>query len=153
MSKPKHVNIKEFMKRVEKTDTCWLWVAGKNGDGYGNWSLDGQSINAHRASYVLFVGEILDGLSVLHTCDNPSCVNPDHLWLGTYKDNAQDRAKKGRNNSRRGENHGRSKLTDNQVREIKRLYQDGLKLNEIASMFGVSYSHTYAIGTNRARRQ
>ncbi len=153
MGKTKRANIETFMSRVEKTNTCWLWTAGKNGDGYGNWSLNGRNINAHRASYILFVGEIPNGLHVCHNCDNPSCVNPDHLWLGTYKDNAQDRARKGRNNSRKGESHGNSKLTEDDVREIRQLYRNGTKQVEISRRFSISSGHVSSIISNKLWKQ
>lgn len=85
-------------KVIKASNGCWLWSAYKNKQGYGAFSLDGSSrvIMAHRASFVLHVGEIQDGKCVLHRCDTPSCVNPEHLFLGTREENSLDRDLKGR---------------------------------------------------------
>jgi hypothetical protein len=99
------------------TPSCWLWEKGKDADGYGQFYFEGSNQRAHRVSYQLYVGALPSGLCVCHRCDNPSCVNPDHLFLGTIGDNNIDRHKKGR--SPKGESIGRSKLTSEQVLEIK----------------------------------
>jgi hypothetical protein len=75
---------------------CWLWLGSKNNAGYGSLSNDGDSIMAHRASWLIHFGDIPSGLVVMHKCDNPPCVNPSHFQLGTYSDNMQDAIKKGR---------------------------------------------------------
>lgn len=81
---------------------CWHWVGVRNTFGYGRMTFEGRSQVAHRLSYRAFVGEIPDGLYVLHRCDNRACINPEHLWLGTYSDNMKDCWSKGRNPGRRG---------------------------------------------------
>lgn len=75
---------------------CWEWQRARMGAGYGNTRYQGKTINTHRLSYMLFVGPIPEGMYVLHKCDNPPCVNPEHLWLGTPADNMRDRDAKGR---------------------------------------------------------
>lgn len=91
-----------FWRKVNKTDSCWLWTGGKAHFGYGKFFASGASspaVRAHRFSWELHNGTIPDGLLVLHNCpggDNPACVNPAHLWLGSYGDNAKDAAAKGR---------------------------------------------------------
>ena len=92
----------EFMDRFWKytakadPDQCWLWTGYKSGSGYGSLKIDGKQRSAHRLSWELAHGPVPDGLSVLHRCDNPICVNPGHLWLGTPRQNMEDMAAKGR---------------------------------------------------------
>jgi hypothetical protein len=88
-----------FWSKVEKNDNnCWIWTAGRNGNGYGNFWFMGRTVGAHQMAYELSVGEITKGMCVLHSCDNGhlGCVRPDHLFLGTLKDNSQDMISKGR---------------------------------------------------------
>lgn len=86
----------EFESRILKTDYCWLWVGALFKSGYGKFSRGDRKIRAHRASYELYVGKIPRGMQVLHRCDNPPCVNPDHLFIGTHMDNMLDMESKGR---------------------------------------------------------
>lgn len=90
-----------FWSKVEITgdETCWRWHGSKTNDGYGVFGAIRKPVTAHRFSYELHYGEITGGLQVLHKCDNPECVNPAHLWLGTQKDNIHDAIRKGRFNS------------------------------------------------------
>ena len=127
-------------------DSCWLWKGiirvGRYGKGlpYGRFKakVDGKwsRLTAHHIAYELTHGPIPDEVFVLHECDNPICVNPDHLFLGTKADNNRDRAKKGR--SARGENHPKSKLVPEQVLEIRRLNrEEGWTHRKLATHFGV----------------
>lgn len=96
---PRRKTLEEFFwSRVEKTETCWFWVGRKMTFGYGDIQLyaGGPRTSSHRASWEINVGPIPNGMFVLHKCDNPPCVNPDHLFLGTQKDNLLDARKKGR---------------------------------------------------------
>jgi len=90
--------MERFMSKVQKTDDCWIWIGSHNNHGYGKmmYPRKGEFIYAHRLSYILHKGEIPDGLLVLHKCDNPLCVNPSHLFLGTQLDNVHDAIHKGR---------------------------------------------------------
>ena len=87
-----------FWSSIQKTDTCWVWISCKNDKGYGLFYANGFQWKAHRWSYKYLVGEILNDLNVLHKCDNPPCVNPSHLFLGTQLDNIIDRTTKGHKN-------------------------------------------------------
>ena len=86
-----------FFQKIEKTTSCWFWLSGKDKDGYGKFFLSGKTLQAHRVSWSMHNGVIPTGMSVLHRCDNPPCVNPEHLFVGTCVDNVKDRDAKGRN--------------------------------------------------------
>lgn len=88
--------VDRFMQKVAISDECWLWTASTMGNGYGQFNLYGKKVYAHRASYQFFIGPVDDGLKVRHTCDTPRCVRPDHLKLGTQKENVADMLERGR---------------------------------------------------------
>lgn len=132
-----------FMEYVLKTDSCWEWIGQKDKNGYGRFSYETKKQWSHRVSYRLHKGEIPEGLFVCHSCDNPPCVNPDHLWLGTNSENLRDMRKKGRAkyNMNIG-NLGRLsrfnlKLTDSQFQEVLQMVKNGVTQREIAEKFGV----------------
>lgn len=121
----------KFWSCVDRSGECWIWLRGKDSDGYGITQLQRRQWRAHRAAYALTY-EDPGSLFVLHHCDNPSCVRPDHLWLGTNDDNMSDmvakgRSKRGTSNAshiaggayQRGEKNGRAKITEVQVLEIR----------------------------------
>jgi hypothetical protein len=123
---------------------CWEWKGKRNSGGYGFMSLPGKATALmHRAAYRLFVGEIPKGMGVLHRCDNPPCINPDHLWVGTDLDNHSDMVAKGR--SLKGEKHNMVKLTEDQIQTIRRLRASGHSVVALASMFGVCHQHISGI--------
>lgn len=118
---------------------CWLFTAGTDSAGYGRiWSAGG-STGAHMLSYKYHKGNIPTGLFVLHTCDNPPCCNPEHLFLGTKKDNAADMFAKGRAHVRKGINVNTCKLTEEEVIEIRSLYDQGYSQRTLGEIFGVSH--------------
>lgn len=123
-------------------DECWLWTGSRRGrqeyGQYGGISVNGRLVGAHRFGYELLVGPIPDGLYVLHRCDTPLCQNPSHWFLGTPKDNSQDREQKGRHIPARGEQDGNAKLTEAGVLEIRRLYVSGTSQYVLAEMFSVT---------------
>lgn len=98
---------------------CWIWMKACIGNGYGNLVIDGKQWLAHRAFWTAYRGPIPHGLSVLHHCDIRTCINPDHLFLGTYKDNSDDMIAKGRRSRSDGRYNGRAILTDADVAFIR----------------------------------
>jgi hypothetical protein len=119
-----------FMHYVKITSSCWFWIGTKNRRGYGKMCFQGNTTTpAHRVSYQLFKGKIEGNLLVCHTCDVPSCVNPDHLWLGTTQDNKKDQIIKGRIGK---------KLNEKDVLEIRKLYDNSIGSNTIAKLFNVT---------------
>jgi hypothetical protein len=119
---------------------CWVWVGKTLCRGYGQFWINGKQDYAHRISWQLTVGVIEDGLHVLHQCDNPLCVRPDHLSLGTHLDNMRDRDRKGRRSAPKGSAHGFAKLNELQVRDIKKRLAAGDRVTPLARMYGVSPS-------------
>lgn len=117
---------------------CWEWTGWCHPRGYGKLSVEGRTEAAHRVSWAIHFGEDPGKLHVLHKCDNPSCVNPAHLFLGTDLDNNQDMIAKGRNIIIRGERHGRSPFTDADVRIIRERWTSGASFSSLAREFGVS---------------
>ena len=85
-----------FFQKVNKTDSCWLWTGSLNSRGYGCLAVNRKTVSAHRYSYAIHKGEIPEGLIICHSCDVPACVNPDHLWAGTFADNMKDMVDKDR---------------------------------------------------------
>ncbi len=128
----------DFWTRVEKGEdllSCWEWIGCLGLDGYGKVQDDGKTKRAHRYSWALRYGTIPKGKLVCHSCDNPKCVNPAHLFLGTPADNSRDMVRKSR--QAKGERNGMSKLTTAKVLEIKKLLSvDHTHIN-IAKRFGV----------------
>lgn len=132
-----------FMGRIKKNENgCWNWIGGKFSSGYGAFSIGGKNKLAHRISYLMNTGTITNNMSVCHSCDNPSCVNPEHLWLGTAMDNVQDKIKKGRSNPPAGERQWLSKLTGVKIIEIRKKYQSGKFTQKIlGDIYGVGQSN------------
>lgn len=132
-------------------DECWPFVGAHSQAGYGRFSLHRQSAQAQRVAWLLAKGDIPKGLNVLHKCDNPPCCNPAHLFLGTYADNNRDRSRKGRNVDLRGEKSGKAKLTWEQVRQIRALFNAGeTNLHELGRRFDIDHSVIWHIVHNDA---
>jgi len=172
MAKQKLSVAERFWSKVSKAPHpkgCWVWTANKVRRGYGHFSPQSRTTQkAHRFSYVLAYGPIPDGLCVCHKCDNPACVNPDHLWAGTQKENMQDCAKKGRcmaqthpervasgdrngtrtkpENYPRSEDRYNAKITNAGADEMRAEYASGLvTLQQIADKYGVCRSTAWKV--------
>ena len=119
---------------IQGPDDCWLWK-GAMIFGYGQIRHNGKTHRAHRVAWELVSGDIPAGMSCLHHCDNPSCVNPKHLFLGTQADNLRDAVEKRR--TARGQNHGSAKLTEADIQVIRSRLRRGDFQKEVAAAFGV----------------
>lgn len=134
---------------------CLIWFGQKCPKGYGRLRIEGKQQRAHRLMYQLRHGPIADGLVVRHSCDNPSCINLDHLSLGTQLENVHDMLARGRANKVNGESHPSAKLTDSQVAEIRRRYVPGVYgkgARVLANEFGVSKPTILAIVSGKSRK-
>lgn len=153
---------------------CWEWQGGRKRHGYGRVRIDGASTGAHRVAWTLANGPVPEGLHVLHRCDNPPCIRPDHLFLGTPADNAEDRTAKGRSGPRcgvspasaaRGERHwtrqrpdevrrgelaGRARLTAEKVLDIRRRHAAGESLSALGREYGVTHVSIAAVVARRS---
>jgi hypothetical protein len=126
---------------IRTPEECWNWTASVNSTGRGAFSIDGKNIKAHRMAWILTYGEIPEGMIICHKCDNGKCCNPNHLFLGTHRDNTQDMISKGRRVILNGEDDPKHKLTEHQVLEIRRLYKPWRYSQfRLAYEFGVSRS-------------
>lgn len=134
--------ISAFQARVEKQAGCWLWTGYRLPAGYGTLPYGGRPVYAHRMAFAIEHGRVPAGAVVQHLCDNPSCVNPAHLAIGTQQENASDASARGRLAAfRSGEAHPGAKLSDAQAAEIRRRYADGdVTQGKLAAEFGVSQS-------------
>lgn len=164
-----------FWEKVDKREenACWLWMAGKNKRGYGVFNGSDNIYGAHCYSWILHNGPIPEGKFVLHKCDNPSCVNPAHLWVGSHTENMRDMFKKNRQAAitkpesfargerngaytkpekvLRGEANGMSTFKESEVLEIRRLYDSGsMTVNGIAEKLKKSRGGVYCIATRRS---
>jgi hypothetical protein len=130
-----------FMAKVSvpnDPNACWKWKGVPDKKGYGFIWVNSKNALAHRLSYKLFCGEIAKGMCVCHKCDNPGCVNPKHLFLGTQKENMADMIQKGRSNKAKGSKNGRAKLKEDDIQEIRKMIDSELTLTQIAKQFNVS---------------
>lgn len=121
-------------------------MGAENSCGYGSVRIDGKVCAAHRMAWEVEYGNISNGMQVLHKCDTPSCINPKHLFLGTHIDNMKDKSIKKRSADKSGENNGRAKLTEKQIKKIR----DSDELHKaLAQRYGVTRSHITNLKNNR----
>ncbi len=133
----------------KKTENgCWEWQRGKDWDGYGLMSVKNKSQRATRVSYETFIGWIPPKMIVCHYCDNPPCINPTHLFLGFPQDNTNDMFQKKRERVI-GEKNVKSIFTENEIREIHDLFEQGYTKTEICRIYDTSDSHIHAIITRK----
>lgn len=145
---PWNAGTADFWSFVNKTDGCWLWT-GRKTDGYGMFNCMGKQDRAPRFSWRLHFGEIPVGLHVCHKCDNRACVRPDHLFLGTPKENIHDAIKKGRTRYVHGSAHHNARLTEGAVIKIRRLRIKGYTYDQLAAQFGVDRMTIYDVVKRR----
>ncbi len=142
-----------FWSHVDKSGECWVWTGALYSSPkwrYGKFYVAGKICAAHRVSYEIVIGPVDVGMCVLHRCDNPPCVRPDHLFLGSFADNSADMAKKGR--STFGERNPRAKLTDREVRAIRSSWDSGARRMDLAVRFNVSQQMVHNIVYRKAWR-
>jgi len=137
MGRPK-MSPARFWSRTKRVGSCLEWQGTRIHSGYGKTSLDGKTVAAHRLAWIFSHGPIPPGLYVCHSCDNPPCVEPSHLWLGTNTDNMQDMVSKGREIRTFGEKNPSARLTDEEVRQIRRHAANGINRHLQAKYFDVS---------------
>lgn len=147
-----------FWSKVELTanpDKCWNWIGSKRRRGYGQFCITlspgkERNIVSSRLAYFIHTNVDPTGNAVLHTCDNTSCVNPNHLVLGTNKDNTADMMKKGRGVQPKGSHHGQSKLTENDVLDIKAAFYKGATQVDLSRKYSVYQSVISRIVNNKS---
>jgi hypothetical protein len=153
MPRPARTLANKFWARVpllyrNADDRCWKWAGWCFPQGYGRlYDENRKSLRAHRVSWALHYGPVPKGMSVLHHCDNPPCVNPRHLFLGTQTDNQVDMNQKGRRGKPKaiGVRNPNAKLTECDIRVIRKLAAEGFSQRELATNFCVHHSSIYAI--------
>ena len=136
-----------YWRHVIKTDDCWQWTGRVDKDGYGKLKFDYKQLKANRVSWELHFGPIPPGAWVLHTCDNPPCTRPDHLFLGTHADNMKDRHAKRRDAS--GSGHGRAKLTESDIPPIRAALAAGESMTSIGKRYGVNSGTIFFIAAGK----
>lgn len=155
MEKLRWIEARFRYKYIKRKFGCWEWSAGTTGKGgYGKFHMDHIGLLAHRVSWVIYKGLIPEGLLVLHSCDNPKCVNPKHLFLGTHMENSRDMFSKGRQSkmlgSRHGEDNNLSKITEIEVKEIRKLRKSGVKYRILSQRFNLSVGQLYQIANGNS---
>lgn len=161
---PEQINrFRNWTKICDSDDECWPWIGPLNDRGYGQIRIGKRMCKAHRIAWIITYGRDPHPKCVLHTCDNPPCVNPKHLWLGTVGDNNHDMAKKGRSKRgdlnparlhpelmERGEQRYNAKMTEEKVRELRRLRSEGWQYKDLIQKFGIDLKTAWLIIERKA---
>lgn len=148
--------MQRFNSKWLEVSGCWEWQGCRNSDGYGSFRFGGKAMLAHRFSYEHHTAEIPKGMHILHHCDNPCCVNPDHLFVGTHSDNMKDMYAKGRHKKVRlfGEAHPSTSLSEGEVIGMRKMYNETpMKMKDIASHFGIKSGTVQAICAGNSWKQ
>ena len=151
----KAADIKRFWSKVDKSGECWLWTASRKPNGYGQFTKKPLVFYAHRVAYEATYGPIPDGLNVCHRCDNPPCVRPDHLFIGTPLQNAQDKVAKGRGGNgwlKHSWEASKAKLTPTQVLEVRRAFARGATRLQLAATYDLTPDSIGRIVTRKTYR-
>jgi hypothetical protein len=142
--------IARFWAKVHMSHQCWTWQGARNEKGYGRFRLGSKLMLAHRFAYEVTYGAFQTDLLVCHSCDNPSCCNPAHLFLGTPAANSADMVAKHRQRAARGESNSHARLNTAQVLDIRQSYAcGGVRYRDLSERFGVSVSQIKAIVAGR----
>lgn len=137
-------------KSILLENGCLEWTASRTSKGYGRLNVDLHPRSSHRLSWEVFYGDIPEGKQVLHRCDNPPCINPLHLFLGTNLDNSNDKVSKGRQPFLKGELNGASKLTEELIILCRKLHSEGRSQNSLAKQFGVHQASMWRAMTGKS---
>ena len=132
--------MERFWSKVRKKEGCWEWLACKNAYGYGKFAFNGSWRLAHRVALELAGERVSYGMEVCHSCDNPACVNPSHLFIATHAENMADMAAKGRASRQAGQRNPKSILTEDQVRKIR---SSNATPKDLAEHYGVTRTAIY----------
>lgn len=147
--------VARFWEKVTRTDGCWLWTEWCNHDGYGRFWAYGKLVTASRFVYEITYGPIPEGMNVLHHCDMPPCVRPEHLYLGTQAKNMADMRERGRerytgpNRIHRGVDHHAARLSEEQVRSLRTQYAAGASFVELSRLFSISETQAARIAQRK----
>lgn len=142
--------MKRLWHKIKKVGDCWEWQGARTEKGYGRLSINNRDKRAHRVAWELTYGPIPQGLLVCHHCDNPSCINPNHLFIGTHQDNINDAIKKGFPNGwssggQSGEKHPQAKLNIITVKKMRELHKKGMTERKLAKMFHIGRTQAHRV--------
>jgi hypothetical protein len=139
---------KRFFSLLKQEDECLIFIGSRNYKGYGRMHNRNEQF-MHRFSWFIHNGPIPKGMHVLHHCDNPPCCNPKHLWIGTNKDNSDDKFRKNRFRIVSGENHPSSKISEEQAQKVAAMITDGKTSHEISLELGIARHNIYGIKSKK----